>query len=71
MLSTPLYSISADASMDYSDEEPDEWRASDDLLLINAIIQLRDLELVHKGTKFSYPFSIEQVTLVASIMKDH
>lgn len=56
-----LYAIAADGSMEYSDEEPDEWRASDDLLLVNAIVQLRDIELVHKGTKFSYPFSLEQV----------
>ncbi|OQR71393.1 microspherule protein 1-like [Tropilaelaps mercedesae] len=54
--------VSGEVSMDYSDEEPDEWRASDDLLLINAVVQLRDLELVLKGTKFSYPFSPEQVT---------
>lgn len=58
----PLLSIvCGDGLMDYSDEEPDEWRASDDQLLINAVMQLRDLELVHKGTKFSYAFSYEQV----------
>lgn len=43
------------------DFEVDEWKPSDDLLLINSVIQNRDMELVFKGTKFSFPFRAEQV----------
>ncbi|XP_003741160.1 microspherule protein 1 [Galendromus occidentalis] len=50
------------APLDDSEDEIDSWKPSDDQLLMQAVIQLKDLELVHKGTKFSYPFSLEQVT---------
>lgn len=58
----PLFS-SLSAPVDESEDELDYWKPSDDQLLMQAVLQIKDLELVHKGTKFSYPFSLQQVRL--------
>uniref|UniRef100_A0A674HVS3 Microspherule protein N-terminal domain-containing protein n=1 Tax=Taeniopygia guttata TaxID=59729 RepID=A0A674HVS3_TAEGU len=37
------------------------WKAADDLLLINAVLQTNDLSSVHLGVKFSCRFSLREI----------
>ncbi|CAG0898031.1 unnamed protein product [Darwinula stevensoni] len=38
------------------------WKPTDDLLLINAVLQTNDLQAVHLGVKFSCKFTLREIT---------